>query len=280
MSEIEPIESTPALPRGGRFSWLHLLLGAPVAVLIGAAVAYVAVEAQVELGFAPLLIFPLLTGLVLGGLLFLAMRISQAGHWFTVVGLAILAAAVAALGQHILIHRHVVARAQEFELARQAFADEDRLGLPPAELAGFLRQQARLGRALAPGVRVHGGWVWLTWAVEAGILAAAAIGMVWLALRQPYCDRCRSWYRTIRSGKVDAATAQQAAAAIGQSIESPNSAVRYRMRSCRSGCSSARLELFWEKVDGAAGELDVWLDAAQRNCVMHALDGTEENTHV
>ncbi len=83
---------------GGPLSWPKLAIWLPGSLICGAIVARAAVDAQFY--FAPLLIFPLLVGLGLGGLLIALMRIGQIGHRPTIIWGTILAVLLALFGQH------------------------------------------------------------------------------------------------------------------------------------------------------------------------------------
>src|SRR5580704_3042388 len=93
------MESTPKLaPAKVRFSMVHLFAWLAIATVIAVAIAALAfATAQVA---APLVLFPLLVGGVLGGSLVIAMRVVQIGHLPTIVIGALLAALVVVVGQH------------------------------------------------------------------------------------------------------------------------------------------------------------------------------------
>jgi hypothetical protein len=129
----------------------------------------------------------------------------------------------------------------------------------------FLRSTAARGRDWF-SLRLHGGWVWASWALDAALQSAAAVGLVWIAARQPYCPRCRSWYRTVRSGKLDAHQAAALAAMYGCEASAPS---QYRLLHCQSGCGPMRLELIGAT---AAAHRWAWLDDAARRSVLKALD--------
>ena len=86
---------------------------------------------------------------------------------------------------------------------------------PPADLADYLRQEAARGRPVMRQWKLRGGAAWLSWAIDGLLTLFAAVAMVVPATRLPYCNACRSWYRTIRGGRVPQATAQWMAAAAG-----------------------------------------------------------------
>ena len=93
------------------------------------------------------------------------------------------------------------------------------------------------------------------------------------ATRQPYCNACRTWYRTIRAGRTPLAVAQQLAATAAATIDDPVKRVRFRLSCCQGGCGPTRLELFWETADRRGpASLEAWLDVARRNAAVQALD--------
>ena len=72
----------------------------------------------------------------------------------------------------------------------------------------YMLAQARRGRPL-PGGYIATGWeAWLTWAIDVLLTLAAAVAVTLPGIRVPYCNRCRTWYRTIRNGRIDVRTAQ------------------------------------------------------------------------
>jgi hypothetical protein len=104
------------------------------------------------------------------------------------------------------------------------------------------------------------------------LLLAAAVALVVPALRLPYCNRCRSWYRTTRSGRIPPATARQLAGMVGQSMEPRAVAPRYRVLTCESGCGPTGLELAWRLPKHGIASTVTWLDSAQRGAVLAILD--------
>ncbi len=106
MTEDFSAQAAVDLPRRGRFVASQALAWFLAAPLLGTAVARAAVWA--EHVRAPLLIFPLVVGGGLGFLLVAAMRMMNIGHRPTLISGAVLAAVVAAAGQHYLQYRDFV----------------------------------------------------------------------------------------------------------------------------------------------------------------------------
>ena len=61
-------------------------------------------------------------------------------------------------------------------------------------------------------------------------------------IRLPYCNRCRTWYRTTRSGRIPLATARKLAG-MREGTAAAGSGPRYRFLNCESGCGPTGLEL-------------------------------------
>jgi hypothetical protein len=254
--------------------------------MLGAIAAWVAVIAQFY--FAPLVLFPLLVGVGLGAMLIGLMRVAQIGHRPTLWLGAVLAAAVAVVGQHYLSYREAIQRrerdmAEAWQKARVPWAELPK-GWQPG-FAEYMRLQAARGRPLVelyageehgkPVFRaytVSGVYAWLSWAADGLLLAVAAAGLILPATWQPYCNGCRSWYRTIRSGRIVAATARRVAEAAGLPPGQQIKWARYRLSNCGAGCGPTRLELSWEEPGGRTLLSDTWLDADGRDRIGQALD--------
>ncbi|MGA2034120.1 MAG: hypothetical protein ABSG68_17900 [Thermoguttaceae bacterium] len=275
MTDNSPIEIS--IPRG-RFSWPQLLLWLPASALLGCLAAWVAMEAQRL--FAPLLLFPILVGVGLGALLVGLMRVAQVGHRRSILCGTVLAGVTAILLQHYISFCKVrsALRDRVMEGARAANS-----GLPPStELAdkvagGFLdymQEQAARGRPISPHYSARGWLAWLSWGLDGLLTLAAAIAMVLPAARLPYCDQCRTWYRTIRGGRVAAVTAQRLLDA-SRLAAGPIKSARYRFSNCHGGCGRTRFQLSWEEAGGANHSALLWLDTQQRNQLMTLLDSEE-----
>ena len=270
MTEVCPARAAVDLPPRGRFIGLQALAWLLAAPLLGAAVARAAVWA--EHVRAPLLVFPLLVGGGLGVLLVAAMRVLNTGHRPTLITGAVLAAVVAAAGQHYIHYR-------EYADARAAFLaqkrDDGLLGqfqemMPAAapSFSDYMRSQARLGRAITADYSLQGAAAWASWALDGTLLLAAALTMVYVFSRSPYCHVCRSWYRLVRGGRVDGDTALRLADAAALRIDEPAAAARYRLSHCASGCGPARFQLAFDDGKGSTRHGEAWLAAADRETVV------------
>jgi hypothetical protein len=271
--------SHPAVPVGARFSWARFGLWLPAAMLLGGIAAWIAVLAQFY--FAPWLIFPIIVGVGLGGMLVVLLRFAQVGNRPTIFLGCVLAAAVAVVGQHYLDYRHAVRLEQQrYEKAEQLepklrFAALAALPPPVASFREFMQREAARERQMWWGP-VSGWQNWAAWGLDAAILLAATLAVVYPATRQPYCDACRTWYRTIRSGRTDLATARRLAEQADLSLGTAVRSARYRFSCCHVGCGPTRFELSWEEPDGRTFLSVGWLAREQRNRVMEELDDRGE----
>ena len=267
-------------PKAAEFHWGRFAFWLPACSIHGALVAWVAVVVE---GYrAPLLLFSLLLGLGLGATLVGLMRVSQVGNRPTVLLGTVLAASVTVVGQHYIGY-HVAcekarADAETYQLAKQVYRDMV-LGsspIPPESFRQFLRWQAARGFDLGR-YRAQGSVVWLIWAVDGLLVLAAALVLVVPALRKQYCSRCRSWFRTTRSGPVDANAARKLAALVEVELPDELASARYRLATCNRGCNPTRFELRWDRSSGSSSSAEVWLDVDRRNQIVETLDKATEN---
>lgn len=274
-----PNENGP--PMSGRFSWIKFVVWLAVAPVLGAIAALVAVSAQFF--FAPLLIFPILIGIGLGGMLVGLQRVAQVGHRPTLWLGAVVAAAAAIGGQHYISYREARSRIEQQEAENILEAQQKAPNLPPeffqgmgprppANFAEYMRHQAADGRPIIGQRRASGTWAWVSWAIDGLLLLLAAGAVMIPASRQPFCNRCQSWYRTVRGGKISPLTARQVAEAGDMVLTERVKSARCRLSNCSSGCGLTRLELSWEEPDGRTYLNTVWLDADRRDRIGRLLD--------
>ena len=277
--------AAPEPPRlVGRFVASQALIWVLAAPILGAAVARLAVWGQ---SFrAPLLLFPLLVGCGLGLLLAGLMRLAQVGHRATLWSGAILAVAVAVAGQHyfsFLDAKAALAAQKPQDLPLAAFEEfqetrpEEMKPDASADLARFMQRQAAGGRPITAEFRLRGAAAWASWALDGLLVLLAAMTIVYLACRAPYCSVCRSWYRTTRAGPLTAEMSRQMAAAAALPVEEPPAEeppgdAQYRLSHCVGGCGPGRLELAWNGPH-KTNVAEAWLSAAQREQVVRVLDG-------
>lgn len=262
---------------GGRFAWRSCALWLPACLALGGSLAWAAVVAQGY--FAPFIIFPLLVGVGLGAITVGLMRLGQVGNRPTVLLGAVLAVAVTVAGQHYIRYRaereRVGPQADNLRRAQLAFPKltQGYEPKPPASLADYLQAQARIGRDMNISGYVARGWVaWLSWAVDGLLVLAAALAMVVPAVRMPFCSRCRTWYRVIRSGRIDARTAGRLAELAEVRPGGQPTSARYRLLNCHAACGPTGFQLSWQESGGSTFSVQAWLDAECRDRVMKVLD--------
>ncbi len=254
---------------------------------MGTFAARAAVDAQFY--FAPLVIFPILAGVMLGGLLTGLMRAGQIGHRPTIILGAILAVAIAVIGSHYFCYLS----AGESELRQPQLADKarqvlpellaQRLQTPPASFLEYMRQQADRGRPLLLGYIARGWMAWLSWIIDGLLVLAGSAAVLIPTMFLPFCSRCQTWYRAIRSAHVPTSAIKQIGRIAGVDPVEHLKSGRCRLICCQSGCGRTGCELYWEDTGGDTFFARVWLDADQRNLVMQVLDQfmiDEENEEV
>jgi hypothetical protein len=264
-------------PPPAKFDPLRFAFWLPWCFAHGAAVAWIA--AHVEQFAAPVLLFSLLVGVVLGATLIGLTRLAHVGHRWTILSGAVLAVSVAVVGQHYINYR--IARrqlrdqAERYRLARSAFGDMvlGEMPAPPAGFVDFFRWRAARGFEFL-GCDAKGAVAWLIWAADGLLVLAAALAVVVPALKKPYCSRCKSWFNTTRRGPLDADSARQLATLVG--AEPPkieeDTLAGYRLFTCAGGCGPTGFELRYDQSGRRRSSLVAWLDAEQRNRLVAALD--------
>jgi hypothetical protein len=293
-------EQETVTPGGGCFHVGQSALALAGGVAAGGAMAWLA--AALQSLWSPWLVLPLLTGLVLGAALVGWVRLVQAGHRPTIVAATLLAVAALTVGQHYFSFRAILRatrqKTPEMEKARLLFpaASWENSPLPPQRFGRFLRWQATRGRPIGRLV-ARGGWAWASWALDGLLLAASALAVVGPAIRRPYCNHCRSWFRATRRGRLEPDRAAEVVRRIGRSPPEPASAADYRLLTCIGGCGPTGLEIRWlgpghpslgEKVtasgiatnvprcDSCAVSDRFWLDAAALSEVLEVLNRTAD----
>lgn len=252
-----------------------MLWWVPVCLIHGGLVAWLAT--LVEPFSAPVVLFSLLVGAVLGAILVGTIRLFQIANRPTVLWGTVVAALIAVVGQHYFSYRTAYRAAREdgrtYQLAQLAFRGQglEEMPVPPEGFFRFLRWRAARGFGLL-GFKAEDWVVWLLWAADGAIVLAAALAVVHPALNRPYCDRCRSWFRTTRGGPVDPATARRLAELVQAQLPEPLASARYGLLACRAGCGPTELRLAWVRPKGGVSSVRIWLDLARRNQILHTLD--------
>jgi hypothetical protein len=263
----------------GRFTGRGLAIGLLGGIAVGVLWAWWAEVAQRYL--APIFLFPLLIGAGVGVTVVGLARITQIGHRPSILLSALIAAILAALAQHYVTYLGVYYWHHSAMPGEQA-TGQDLSAIVNAHLittfADYLQAQVRRGRPLAFGYVAQGWTVWLTWGVDSLLTVTSAVAATLLAIRTPYCNQCRSWYRVTRNGKIDLATAKRLAARVDATLPEHTRSQRYRMSNCHNGCSPTCCELSWEEATGQVALMQFWLDAAGRSEISAILDGIASET--
>jgi hypothetical protein len=233
-----------------------------------------------ETYFGPMLLFSLVIAVLAGLTVVALVRFTQTGNRPTILLAAVLAAGSAAVGQHYfryLYQDEVPPVAADAGRVGQA----DRLSRPSTStlsFSDFLVREARRGQPLPGGYVARGRWAWQIWLAEGLLMVAIAAVVTLPAMRVPYCDRCRTWYQTTRSGKLDVPRAQRLAALFDVALPEHLRSVRYRLLACEADCGPSRLDFSWE-ADGV-DLVRIWLDAEKRKQVDAILEGLADQRYV
>jgi hypothetical protein len=281
VSHEEQSAAVEGSPPEARFRWLGMAVWLPMCAILSASLAWAAVVAGTH--FAPLLIFPMLLGLVLGVTLVGLARLIQVGNRPTMVSGTILACLVAVVGQHYVCYRvdseAIRKQAESFHLAQLKHPGLV-LGTAPEPAQGvldYLRRQADAGRPLLGSYVARGPGAWVSWTADGLLMAAAALLVVLPATRQPYCSHCRSWFRTTRRGRIGTNSAKRLADVLGIEFPKNGASIDYRVVSCSAGCDPTGLEICWVGESGKTTSARVWLNSDQRNQVTKTLDQPSTN---
>ena len=261
-----------SLNQRGRFAWSGFLLAIVIAPVFGVIWARIAEVAQFY--YAPVFLFPILLGVLTGLTIVGLVRFAQIGHRPTIVLATVLAAAIAGAGQHYFAYLNAYHGAEP-SVGTSTSSEQDLSelirGMTPS-FGEYMRAQARRGRPLVADYVARDRIAWLTWAIDVLLVVAGATAVTIPAICAPYCNRCGTWYRTVRGGKIDAPTAMGLAQLAGvDEMDHPRSP-RYRLSACQGGCGPTRCELSWEEADGAVVLVRVWLDSEGRKEFAAILD--------
>ena len=272
----EPMADLSGPSGGGPFSWRGLAIWLLGVLILGALAARAAVGAQFY--FAPLVIFPFLAGVVLGGLLIGLMRAGQIGHRPTIIFGAVLAVLIAVAGSHWFCYLSAcetgLKQPQLVDKARQVFPEllAQRLPAPSASFMEYMRQQADRGRPILLDYTARGWMAWLSWVIDGLLVLAGTSAVLIPTMFLPFCSRCQTWYRAIRSAHIPASAIKQIGRIAGVDPVEHLKSGRCRLICCHSGCGPTGCELYWEDTTGDTFFARVWLDSTQRNLVMQVLD--------
>lgn len=220
---------------------------------------------------APVALFPLVAGILLGGVTVLLMRVLDVGHRPTIWLGALLAGLLTVAGQHYFTFwkvREDFARDPERLVRLQLVAPER---VPPARFWEFMAWSASRGLPIG-GTTARGGFVWLVWSIDGLLLLVPAMVLVGSTARLPYCDRCGRWYHAVRSGRIDSAAAIRLSDLADLGLGPGVGRVRCRLLTCLGDCGPAGLAISGDDDLGHFSTGVVWLSAPMRQQVVEALD--------
>ena len=272
-----PLPESPC--QRGRFSWTGFALAIVIAPVLGVIWARIAEVA--EFYYAPILLFPILLGILIGLSIVGLVRFAQIGHRPTIVLAAIVAATVAGVGQHYLGYLNAY-RGPKPSVGTSTATDQNLSTLVrrmTPHFGQYMQAQARRGRPIVADRVARGPIVWLTWTIDLLLVAATAVAVTVPAMCAPYCNRCGTWYRTVRGGKIDVPTAMGIGELAGVDEIDHLRSPRYRLSACQGGCGPTRCELSWEETDGSIALARAWLDPEVRNRVVAILDERKNEQH-
>ena len=268
-------------PIAAKFAWPSLFTWLPMCAILAVGVAWA--STVIAKHFAPLLVFPILVGLALGITLVGLARLMQVGNRFTVLLGTILACLVAVAGQHYVSYRGdlelIRNQAESFRQAQIRFPDlvEGTAPEPVDNLLDYLRRQAKEGRPLLGNYVARGPAAWASWTADGLLLLAFALLVAMPAVRQPYCAKCRSWFRTTRRGRIDPDSARHLGRILQLELPDQIKSISYRVVSCSAGCDPTGFEICWVGESGKTASARLWLNADHRNQVTQALDASRKS---
>ncbi len=173
-----------------RFVGSHAVVWVFASAIVGAAVARVA--EWIQHVRAPVLLFPFLVGGCLGLLLFGLMRVVQVGRRPTLWGGAILAVAVAVVGEHYISYREDGRHEADYwakqpaNLSPELF--REMIPQPPASFWEYMQRQAKRGRPLFSEITLRGSAAWVSWIVDGLLTLLGTLVVVIPVSRQPHCS--------------------------------------------------------------------------------------------
>ena len=202
-------------------------------------------------------------------------RFTQVGHRPTISLAAVLTASVAGIGPHYF---SILAAYDRAGSAMGADASSS------ADVAALVRQmkpsfphyldaQARRGRPLLHGYVAKGWLAWLSWAVDALLVVAAAVAATIPALGPPTAIAVEPGTEPFRSGRMDRSMARRLAELVRVEEVGGATVVSLSPFSLPGGVRAHGAANFpGEEGGGALNLVQMWLDAAGRNRVVAILD--------
>ena len=273
-------EVSSNVPPRAQFRPGSLALWLPLCVVHGTATAWLAYGVQKH--FAPLGLFPVLVGLGIGVTLAGLMRVVQVANTRTILLGAVVASSLAVVGQHYFSYREqretAIRQAAQFRLAAQAHPGLVQ-GTPPQPASGlfeYLRWQALRGRPIWGDVIARGGMAWASWAVDGILILVAALFVITPASLQPYCNQCRTWFSTVRRGRLEPSVVETVTRTLGTEASEGICEGAYRIVHCQGGCGVAGFEICWELTDGSRESKRIWVSREDRANLEKLISPTPE----
>jgi hypothetical protein len=266
------IQST-APPAPARFRW-RIGLAYPAGLFCAAGVlAYFAV--RVGHVRAPWLVFPLAVGAILGVIAAGLALWERFAHRRAITAAVLWASLLVVLGMHFFEYRAALEapRPAELEVFKQAFPDmaERTSAAAPSNFLDFMRRMAQQGRAMPFGWTARGAWAWISWALDAALLAGAALAVARWATARPYCDVCQNYYRVLRQESLRRDQYQRLARLLGWPAD-PLGVVAYHHLSCRGACGPDLVRAVVTPTPGPPVRREAWIDYADRARLFQQLD--------
>lgn len=187
MTSVPPAVENETTPQSPHVAWARIVGWFVACPILGIVIARLSLDVQTV--FAPMLLFPVLAGMVVGAGCWAAMKLLTFQNRASLLAGTVLAVVALTVGQHYFSFRWAQARAMDQE-AQNARLALQKMGAtlgpsPPADVLDFLMKEAERGRVLG-GYRLTGVWVWLSWGLEAGLsLLAALVVMIGVTHHRP-----------------------------------------------------------------------------------------------
>ena len=273
---LSSMAQTSPTNRGGFWS-LAGLLWLAVILPVGAIFGWVSYEASQF--WAPIVLFPILTGLFFGITAVGLIRSIGLGNR-AMIGLGIFLGSLILVGvSHESALRATCKKTdQENSLLQKARAQSNNSQFGqmidrPKNLFDFLQKRAESGRKIKTirGTRnLRYFWAWASWALDGLLILMMAALIVGRSTRHPYCPECKSWYRTMRAGKVDESTVEKLNGLLGGEPTNESGPGRYQISTCRGGCQRARWRFAGKN---GTGQIETrWLGREELEAVNRILD--------
>jgi hypothetical protein len=255
-------------PPSARLFWGPFLAWTALAYLLAGGVGWLSWQiCQAYPPIAKVGLWSLFVGVVLGAALVALAHLTRAGHRLSLVVVALLAATWASLAYHLSAY-------VEYRQNIQSAIDAD----PKAALAAAFDPEfgrpASFARFMAWESEGKLGY----WILDATLIAVAAGVVVLIGSSRPYCNTCRSYYRTVRRGAVDPSVGQRIAESANLSLPADPSHCHWRFSSCEAGCGPPRLQLTWKQA-GRTETAAAWLSAEQQQAIEEITKHEDQNTN-